>query len=377
MKYDIAVTAGDGIGPEVTDEAVKVLNRIGERFGHVFRYDRKLVGGAAIDSTGNPLPDETVDACKRSDATLFGAVGGPAWDGLRGELRPEQAILRLRKELGLYANLRPAIVFEELSDASPLKYELLEEGLDILIVRELTGGIYFGPKGTAEIENGRTKDGILSACIDEGNMRPADGRAAYDTEFYTESEIRRIGVTAFAMARKRRNKVVSVDKSNVLETSRLWREIMESLHEEYPDVKLEHMYADNAAMQLIRDPNQFDVIVTSNMFGDILSDEASQITGSIGMLPSASLGDGNFGLYEPIHGSAPDIAGKDLANPIASILSAAMLLRYSLSLADEANAAEAAVSKFLKKGFRTPDICADWSVRVGTREAGDLIADFI
>ncbi|MDR1027967.1 MAG: 3-isopropylmalate dehydrogenase [Clostridiales Family XIII bacterium] len=377
MKYNIAVVAGDGIGPEVTEEAIRVLDRVGERFGHTFLYDRKLGGGAAYDETGDPLPASTIEACGRSDAVLFGAVGGPKWEKLPGRLRPEQAVLGLRKELGLYANLRPVFLFEELADASPLKHESIEAGLDILVVRELTGGIYFGPKGTDTIEDGRVSDPVLASCIDALSPPPGDGRIAYDVEVYTEREIRRIGVAAFAAARKRRNGVVSVDKANVLESSRLWRGIMEELHEDYPDVKLEHMYVDNAAMQLIRDPNQFDVIVTNNIFGDILSDESARIAGSIGMLPSASLADGDFGLYEPIHGSAPDIAGKDRANPVASILSAAMMLRYSLSLSKEADAIEAAVKAFLENGFRTPDICVDWSVRVGTREAGELIANYI
>jgi 3-isopropylmalate dehydrogenase len=377
VDCNITVVAGDGIGPEVTGEAVGILNRVGEKFGHTFHFDHRLGGGAALDATGVPLPEETIAACTRCDAVLFGAVGGAKWDDLPDRLRPEQAVLGLRKELGLYANLRPVIMFGELAEAGPLKEELIDNGLDILVVRELTGGIYFGPKGTDTITAGRASDPVLNAFIDARSLRPSDEKVAYDVEFYAESEIRRIGVTAFSMARKRKGKVVSVDKANVLETSKLWRGVMEALHEDYPDVKLEHMYVDNAAMQLIRDPNRFDVIVTNNMFGDILSDEASQLTGSIGMLPSAGLADGDFGLYEPIHGSAPDIAGKNRANPIAAILSAAMLLRYSLSLTAEANAVEAAVKCFLENGFRTPDIHVDWSTRVNTQEAGELIASYI
>jgi 3-isopropylmalate dehydrogenase len=377
VKYNIAMVPGDGIGPEVTAEAVKVLDRVGEKFGHTFSYDYLLAGGAAIDAVGVPLPDETTAACKRSDAVLFGAIGGPKWDSLRGELRPEMAVLGLRKNLGLYANLRPAIIFSDLAEACPLKDEIIGDGLDILIVRELTGGIYFGPKGTDTVEGGKASDGILASLARERSLQLPDGPTAYDVEMYSESEIRRIGITAFSMARKRSSKVVSVDKSNVLESSRLWRRVMEDLHEDYPDVKLDHMYVDNAAMQLIRNPGQFDVVVTNNIFGDILSDEASQITGSIGMMPSASLADGNFGLYEPIHGSAPDIAGKNKANPVAAILSAAMLLRYSLSLSAEADAVEAAVRDYLGEGYRTPDIYVDWSTRVKTDEAGDLIAGYI
>jgi 3-isopropylmalate dehydrogenase len=377
VKYNIAVVAGDGIGPEVTDEAIRVLDRVGEKFGHTFLYDRQLGGGAAIDETGTPLPQETIDACRRSHATLFGAVGDPKWDNRPDGPRPEQAVLGLRKELGLYANLRPIIMFSELAEASPLKDEILGDGPNILIVRELTGGIYFGPKRTATIAGGQTSDRALTALIDDHALQLPDGQVAYDTEIYTESEIRRIGITAFALARKRNSKVTSVDKANVLESSRLWRGTMNALHEDFPDVKLNHLYVDNAAMQLMCNPNQFDVIVTNNIFGDILSDEASQLTGSIGMLPSASMADGDFGLYEPIHGSAPDIAGKNKANPIAAILSAAMLLRYSLSLLSEADAVEEAVKEFLGNGFRTPDIYVDWSTRVSTQEAGELIAGYI
>ena len=303
MKYNIAVIPGDGIGPEVITEAVKVLKAVGEKYGHDFVCAEVLAGGAAIDEYGECLPSSTLDVCKNSDAVLLGAVGGPKWDDVPGDQRPERALLGLRKELNLYANLRPAMVFQELKGASPLKEEIIGEGLDILIVRELTGGIYFGKHETT----------------DEG---------AYDIEFYSEPEIRRIAITAFDMAMKRNKRVTSVDKANVLESSRLWRKIVTEVSADYPEVELDHMYVDNAAMQLIRNPHHFDVIVTSNMFGDILSDEASQITGSIGMLPSASLTVGNFGMYEPVHGSAPDIAGTGKANPLATILSVAIPLDF-------------------------------------------------
>lgn len=356
MEYKIAVVRGDGIGPEVTDEAVKILNRIGEKFCHNFEYDYVLAGGCAIDETGKCLPDETVKVCKSADAVLLGAVGGPKWDNLPGDARPERALLGLRKALGLFANLRPAMVFDELAGASPLKPEILEGGLDIVVVRELTGGIYFGKKGT----------------IAETELGPA----AYDVEQYAEEEVRRIAKVAFDMAMKRSKKVTSVDKANVLESSRLWRRIVSEVAKDYPEVELENFYVDNAAMQLVRNPKQYDVLVTSNIFGDILSDEASQITGSIGMLPSASLAEGNFGMYEPVHGSAPDIAGKNLANPIAAILSVAMMLRYTFGLSEEADAVEAAVKKFLADGHRTPDIAAGGS-SIGTKETGDLIASYI
>lgn len=356
MNYKIAVVKGDGIGPEVVTETIKVLDRVGEKFGHQFTYDHVLAGGCAIDETGRCLPDETVESCKAADAVLLGAVGGPKWDNMPGDERPERALLGLRKALGLFANLRPAMVFDELSDASPLKPEILEGGLDIVVVRELTGGIYFGEKGT----------------VAETNLGPA----AYDVEQYAEEEVRRIAKVAFDMAMKRSKKVTSVDKANVLESSRLWRRVVAEVAKDYPEVELENFYVDNAAMQLVRNPKQFDVIVTSNIFGDILSDEASQITGSIGMLPSASLAKGNFGMYEPVHGSAPDIAGKNLANPIATILSAAMMLRYTLGLTEEADAIEAAVKKFLADGHRTPDIAAG-GMAIGTKETGDLIVNLI
>lgn len=356
MNYNIAVVEGDGIGPEVVAEAIKVLDKVGEKYGHTFVYQTVLAGGSAIDAVGECLPGETVDICKKNDAVLLGAVGGPKWDNLPGDERPERALLGLRKALGLFANLRPAMVFDELADASPLKPEILAGGLDIAVVRELTGGIYFGEKGIKE--------------------NTPLGPAAYDVEQYAEEEVRRIAKVAFDMAMKRNRKVTSVDKANVLESSRLWRRVVADVAKDYPEVELENFYVDNAAMQLVRNPRQFDVLVTSNIFGDILSDEASQITGSIGMLPSASLAEGNFGMYEPVHGSAPDIAGQNLANPIATILSAAMMLRYTFALTEEADAIERAVKAFLAKGYRTPDICAG-KESVGTVEAGDLIVSFI
>ena len=305
MNYKIAVIPGDGIGPEVTAEAIKALDAVGEKFGHKFEYTYLLAGGAAIDKTGRCLPEETVEKAKNSDAVLLGAVGGPKWDSLPGDERPEKALLGLRKALGLYANLRPAIMFDELKSACPLKDEKVIGGLDLLVVRELTGGIYFGERGT----------------VDTDNM----GKAAYDVEMYSEKEVERVARTAFEMAMKRNKKVTSVDKANVLESSRLWRKTVAEVAADYPEVELENFYVDNAAMQLVYNPKQFDVIVTSNIFGDILSDEASMITGSIGMLPSASLADGAFGMYEPVHGSAPDIAGTGKANPMAAILSACLL----------------------------------------------------
>ena len=332
MEYNIAVIKGDGIGPEVVDAATSVLDKVGEKYGHSFRYEYVLAGGAAIDQVGECLPSETVRICKESDGVLLGAVGGPKWDDVPGDQRPERALLGLRKELGLYANLRPAMVFDELSAASPLKAEIIAGGLDILVVRELTGGIYFGERATKE-----TPD----------------------------------------MAMKRNRHVTSVDKANVLDSSRLWRKIVAEVAEEYPEVALDNMYVDNAAMQLVRNPKQFDVILTSNIFGDILSDEASQITGSIGMLPSASLADGNFGMYEPVHGSAPDIAGKNIANPLATILSVAMMLRYTLGLSDEADTIEKAVDQFLKKGYRTFDIAGGGDTPLGTRETGEKVAELV
>ena len=350
MKYNIAVIPGDGIGPEITAEAVKVLEAVGEKFGHEFRFAYADMGGCAVDKHGVPLPEETVAVCKASDGVLLGAVGGPKWDKLPGHLRPETGLLGIRSALGLFANLRPAKLFGEL--ACPLKPEIAGGGFDIMIVRELTGGIYFGERGRETDENGM--------------------ESAFDTERYSAYEIERVGRAAFRLAQAKR--LCSVDKANVLETSRLWREVMHRLKEEYPDVEYSDMLVDNAAMQLVRDPKQFDVIVTSNMFGDILSDEAAMLTGSIGMLPSASLGSGTFGLYEPIHGSAPDIAGQNRANPAAMILSAAMLLRISLGLSGEAAAVEHAVSEAFAKGFRTADIMSEGCVLLGTSEMGNAIA---
>lgn len=354
MQYDIALLKGDGIGPEIVDSAVRVLERIGAKFGHTFRFSSYLIGGAAIDQAGAPLPDETVDGCLKSDSVLLGAVGGPKWDALPGHLRPEKALLGIRKAMGVYTNLRPAKLYGALSGACPLREEVSAAGFDIMIVRELTGGIYFGERGR---RNG------------------SYGEEAYDTECYSRFEIERIARAAFAVARKRRGQVTSIDKANVLETSRLWRETVHAVANDYPDVTLSDMLVDNAAMQLVRAPQQFDVIVTSNMFGDILSDEASQITGSIGMLPSASLGDGTRGLYEPIHGSAPDIAGTGKANPIATILSAAMLLRYSLDLASEADAIERAVAAVLDAGLRTADIAGPGVAPLTTAAMTDAILE--
>ena len=355
MKARIAVIPGDGIGPEVVEQALLVLDRVGEKFGHGFSYQTALAGGCAIDERGTPLPDETLETCRASDAVLLGAIGGWKWDNLPGDQRPERGLLGLRKELALFANLRPAVLFEELAGACPLRPELVAGGLDIVVVRELTGGIYFGERGRRDTPM---------------------GPAAFDVELYSEGEVRRIAETAFGMAMKRRKKLTSVDKANVLESSRLWREVVIDVAKGYPEVELCHMYVDNAAMQLVSAPRQFDVIVTGNMFGDILSDEASVITGSIGMLPSASLAQGNFGMYEPVHGSAPDIAGQDKANPMATILSASMMLRYTFGLGAEADAVDGAVKKVLSKGFRTGDIHRGEEALklVGTREIGRLIA---
>ena len=353
MNYQIAVIPGDGIGPDVVEQTLNVMDKVGEKFGHTFNYTKVLAGGCAIDATGACLPQETIDICKASDAVLLGAVGGWKWDNLPGDQRPERALLGLRKALGLFANLRPALLFEQLADASPLKPEILAGGLDIVVVRELTGGIYFGEKGHRDTDR---------------------GPAAYDIEQYAEGEVRRIAKVAFDMAMKRNKHVTSVDKANVLESSRLWRRVVAEVAQDYPEVTLDNLYVDNAAMQLVRNPRQFDVIVTSNIFGDILSDEASQITGSIGMLPSASLAEGNFGMYEPVHGSAPDIAGQDKANPMATILSAAMMLRYTFGLGAEADAIENAVKSVLDQGYRTPDLYAGQGTQVGTAQMGDLIA---
>lgn len=356
MKYNIAVIPGDGIGPEVVNEAIRVLDAVCSKYGHEFNYTRILAGGAAIDETGECLPQETIDIAKKSDAVLLGAVGGPKWDSLPGDKRPERALLGIRKELGLFANLRPAIMFDELKDACPIRPEKVEGGLDLLVVRELTGGIYFGERGYKHTDM---------------------GRAAYDIEQYSEGEVKRIAKVAFDMAMKRNKKVTSVDKANVLESSRLWRKTVAEVAKNYPEVELENFYVDNTAMQLVYNPKQFDVIVTSNIFGDILSDEASMITGSLGMLPSASLAEGNFGMYEPVHGSAPDIAGTGKANPMATILSAAMMLKYTFGLSEEADAVENAVKKTLAAGYRTPDIMSEGKTPATTEQIGSLIAQNI
>ena len=354
MNYKIALIRGDGIGPEVVGEAVKVMDAVGEKFGHTFTYTDVLMGGCAIDAVGKSYPDGTAEACKACDAVLLGAVGGPKWGhSTDPEKRPETALLSIRKDLGLYANLRPAALRPALADACPLKKETADKGIDLMIVRELTGGIYFGKR-----ESYQTED---------------RGEEAADRLAYSVMEIERIGRRAFELARLRGKKLASVDKANVLETSRLWRKVMHRLAEEYSDVEYSDVLVDNAAMQLVRDPGQFDVVVTENMFGDILSDEASMITGSIGLLPSASIGDTAPGLYEPIHGSAPDIAGQDKANPIATILSVAMMFRYSFQLPEEAAAIEKAVDAVLNAGWRTADIAAPGEQAIGTVRMGELI----
>ncbi|MFO7534362.1 MAG: 3-isopropylmalate dehydrogenase [Kiritimatiellia bacterium] len=350
MTFNIAVIPGDGIGPEVITQALRVLRRMGEKFGHTFACTEYAAGGNAIDSTGNPLPAETLAACQASDSVLLGAVGGPKWDHLPGAKRPEAALLGLRAGMGVYANLRPAFLWAPLAEACPLRTDIRLEGFDMLIVRELTGGIYFGKRG-----------------------RLPDGTGAFDTETYTITEIERILKVGYKLAETRRRHLTVVDKANILETSRLWREATARVAAGHPTVKTEFMYVDNCAMQLIRRPSQFDVMVTSNMFGDILSDEASMLTGSIGMLASASVGDGKAGLYEPIHGSAPDIAGKGVANPIATILSVAMMMRYSLGLPKEADAIEEAVRKVLDQNLRTADIQSPGKKLVGTLEMADAI----
>lgn len=352
MKYSIAVIEGDGIGPEIISSAISVLEVIGEKYGHSFCFKKVVAGGKAIDFYGVPLPDETMEICLKSDSVLLGAVGGPKWDTLPGHLRPERALLGIRKGLELYANLRPVKLIPYLKDASPLRADIIEKGFDILIVRELTGGIYFGQRGRIDGE---------------------EGQEAYDTEKYSVKEINRIGKIAFEVALKRQGKVCSIDKANVLESSRLWRETMHELAKNYPDIEYKDMLVDNAAMQLIANPAQFDVIVTSNLFGDILSDEASQLTGSIGMLSSASLGETKRGMYEPIHGSAPDIAGKDIANPIATILSVAMMLRLSFGLDTEAKCIEDAVDSVLSKGYKTKDIAKNGEKTVSCTEMTEQI----
>ena len=357
MEHKLALIPGDGIGPEIVREARKVLDRVCEKYGHTFTYTELLLGGASIDANGVPLTEETVALAKASEAVLMGSIGGDAatspWYKLEPSKRPEAGLLGIRKALNLFANLRPAYLYKELKAACPLRDEIIGDGFDMMIMRELTGGLYFGERKTIE-ENGVKK--------------------AIDTLTYDENEIRRIAKRGFDIAMKRRKKVTSVDKANVLDSSRLWRKVVEEVAQEYPEVTLEHMLVDNCAMQLVKDPKQFDVILTENMFGDILSDEASMVTGSIGMLSSASLNETKFGLYEPSHGSAPDIAGQDKANPIATILSAAMMLRYSLDMDQEADAVEAAVSAVLKKGYRTGDIMSEGCTLVGTAQMGDLIA---
>ena len=356
MNYKIALIKGDGIGPEVVGEAVKVMDAIGEKFGHTFEYVDILMGGSAIDAVGKSYPDGTAEQCRACDAVLLGAVGGPKWGhASEPDKRPETALLSIRKDLGLYANLRPAALRPALADACPLKKETADRGIDLMIVRELTGGIYFGKR-----ERYATED---------------RGEEAADRMAYSEQEIERIGRRAFELARLRNKKLASVDKANVLETSRLWRQVMHRLAEEYADVAYEDVLVDNAAMQLVRDPGQFDVVVTENMFGDILSDEASMITGSIGLLPSASIGDCAPGLYEPIHGSAPDIAGQDKANPVATILSVAMMFRYSFNLPAEAQAIETAVDAVLNEGWRTADIAKPGEEAIGTIKMGELIRE--
>lgn len=352
-NFKITVLPGDGIGPEITKEAVKIIRVVEKKYNHEFTIYEESMGGCAIDKYGEPLPAKTLDRCKMSDAVFLGAVGGPKWDNLPGNKRAEAGLMGIRSGLGLFCNLRPAVIYPPLKDASPLKLDIIKDGIDILVVRELTGGIYFGDRGRFDSED--------------------MGQTAFDTEKYSTVEIERIARVAFETALKRSKIVTSVDKANILESSRLWREVVIRISKEYPEITLNHMYVDNAAMQLIRKPDQFDVIVTSNIFGDILSDEASMITGSIGMLPSASLGSGTLGLYEPIHGSAPDIEGQNIANPIAAILSIAMMMKYSFGLDSEGEDIEAAVLKVLEKGYRTNDIMSEGKIMVGTDKMGDLI----
>jgi 3-isopropylmalate dehydrogenase len=360
MNCNLAVIKGDGIGPEIVTEAMRVLDAVGEKYGHTFSYTQILMGGASIDVHGEPLTEEALEIAKKSDAVLMGSIGGNTstspWYKLPAQLRPEAGLLKLRKSLGLFANIRPAYLYDELKKACPLRDEVIGDGFDMVIMRELTGGLYFGERKTFE-EDGVTK--------------------AVDTLTYSEEEIRRIAIRGFDIAMKRRKKVTSVDKANVLDSSRLWRKVVNEVAQDYPEVELEHMLVDNCAMQLVRDPKQFDVILTENMFGDILSDEASMVTGSIGMLSSASLKEGSFGLYEPSHGSAPDIAGQDIANPIATILSASMLLRYSFNMDEAADAIDNAVKQVLKDGYRTVDIMSEGMTKVGCKEMGTLIAERI
>ena len=353
MNKNITLLKGDGIGPEIVGQAVKVLDAVAEKYGHKFNYTEVDIGGCSIDKFGVPITEEGMAKCKSADAVLLGAVGGPKWDNVDPSIRPEKALLAVRRELGLFANLRPTKLFPQLADSSPLKQSIVGNGIDLMIVRELTGGIYFGKRYT-EVVDGE--------------------KVATDYMTYSEHEIERIGRVAFESAKKRSNKLASVDKANVLDSSRLWRATMHKLAEEYPEVEYSDILVDNTAMQLIKNPTQFDVIVTENMFGDILSDEASMLTGSIGMMPSASLSEGTLGMYEPIHGSAPDIAGMDIANPIGTVMSAAMMLRYSFDMMEEADAIEAAVNKALDDGFRTPDIYKDGFKKVGCTEMGDILA---
>jgi len=348
MIKNIAVIRGDGIGPEITAQAIRVLDRIAELYGHTFNYTEVDMGGCAIDKYGDPLPESELEKCLASDSVLLGAVGGEKWNNVAGDKRPEKGLLRLRAGMGVYSNNRPAKIWKQLSEASPLKKEIVDKGIDFIIVRELIGGIYFGEHKT-------------------------EGNTAIDVLRYSEAEIERIGRIGFETARKRNKKLCSVEKSNVLDSSRLWKKVMHRLAEEYSDVELSDMLVDNCAMQIVKNPSQFDVIVTENMFGDILSDEASMITGSIGMIPSSSLGATDCGLYEPIHGSAPDIAGKDIANPVGTILSAAMMLRFSFNMPKEADAIEAAVSAYLDAGYRTADIMSEGMTQVGCRQCGDII----
>ncbi len=356
MQKNIAIIHGDGIGVEIVQQAQKVLKAVEERFGHSFCYKEVLLGGAAVDATGVPLPSETLNACRASDGILLGAVGGPKWESIPVDIRPERGLLALRKELGLFANLRPSRLLAPLKSACPLREDIAQKGFDFLVVRELTGGVYFGKHCEEE------QDGV---------------RTALDEMPYNETEIRRIMKVAFELAQKREKRLISVDKANVLATSRLWRKVASEVAQQYPDVALEHMLVDNAAMQIVKNPAQFDVVVTENMFGDILSDEASMITGSIGMIASASLGEGGPGLFEPVHGSAPDIAGQDVANPVGTVLSAAMMLRHSLGMPLEADAVESAVDEVLKEGLRTPDIYSEGTKKVSCSEMGTQIANKI
>ena len=353
MEKNITLLKGDGIGPEIVNQAVKVLDAVAEKYGHKFNYTEVDIGGCSIDKFGVPITDEGMNKCKSADAVLLGAVGGPKWDSVDPSIRPEKALLAVRHELGLFANLRPTKLFPQLADSSPLKESIVGNGIDLMIVRELTGGIYFGKRYT-EVVGGE--------------------KVATDYMTYSEHEIERIGRVAFEAALKRGKRLASVDKANVLDSSRLWRAVMHKLAEEYPEVEYSDILVDNTAMQLIKNPTQFDVLVTENMFGDILSDEASMLTGSIGMMPSASLSEGTLGMYEPIHGSAPDIAGMNIANPIGTVMSAAMMLRYSFDMMEEADAIEAAVNKALDDGFRTPDIYKDGFKKVGCTEMGDILA---